>query len=287
MTETTPTYLPRDPAAHQVPSDSPANDYPMPINPLSPVDPPRELSAAEQARTILANASVGTLATLTDEGAPWASVVQYAVMADGTPVLSLSTLALHGRNLKADARASLAVAGPVPEGHDPGDSGRVSIAGRVEVPTGEELAAAERAYFDAVPMAEVYTEFGDFTLYVLRVETVRWVGGFGRMASTNADKYRAAEVDPTAVGADYAVRHMNEDHADALLLMARAFTGQTDATSAKALRADRYGMDLGLETPRGKTPARVAFTEAVSEPDGLRPAVVDLTKRARAQVADS
>lgn len=283
MTDLAPTYLPREPNAHQVPADSPANDYPMPIEPLEPVDPPRTASAAEQARTILANESVATLATLTEDGSPWASVVQYAVTGDGSPVLSLSTLALHGRNLQADPRASLAVAGPVPDGHDPGDSGRVSVAGRVEVPDGAEREEAERSYFDAVPAAEVYTEFGDFTLYVLRIESVRWVGGFGRMASTNPQSYHAAEADPTAPHADYAVRHMNEDHADALLLMARAFTGQTDATSATALRADRYGMDLGLETPRGKTPARVAFAEPVTAPDGLRAAVVDLTKQARAR----
>jgi hypothetical protein len=196
-------------------------------------------------------------------------------------VLSLSTLALHGRNLKADARASLAVAAPVPDGHDPGDCGRVSLSGRVEEPVGDERAAAERAFFAAVPSSEVYTAFGDFTLYLLRIENVRWVGGFGRMASVSAESFHAAEVDPTARGADYAVRHMNEDHADALLLMARAFTGQTDATAAKALRADRYGMDLGLETPRGKTPARVEFGEPVAEPDGLRAAVVELTRRAR------
>jgi putative heme iron utilization protein len=256
----------------------------MPIDPIESINEPRTASAAEQARTILANESVATLATLTDDGSPWASVVQYAVTADGTPVLSLSTLALHGRNLAADPRASLAVAGPVPEGHDAGDSGRVSVAGKVEVPEGEERAEAERAYYDAVPASEVYTEFGDFTLYVLRLSTVRWVGGFGRMASTNPKQYREAEVDPTAKTADYAVRHMNEDHADALLLMAKAFTGQIDATAATALRADRYGMDLGLETPRGKTPARVEFAEPIDAADGLRPAVVELTKRARAQL---
>jgi putative heme iron utilization protein len=285
MSETEQTFLPREPNAHKVPEDSPANDYPMPIEPIDEAPEVATASAAEQARTILANENVATLATLTEDGAPWASVVQYAVTEDGTPVLSLSTLALHGRNLAADSRASLAVAGPVPEGHDPGDSGRVSVAGVVEEPTGEEREAAERAYFSAVPASEVYTEFGDFTLYVLRISTVRWVGGFGRMASTNPKQYREAEVDPTAKNSDYAVRHMNEDHADALLLMARAFTGQTDATAATALRADRYGMDLGLETPRGKTPARVAFAEPVAEADGLRAAVVELTQRARAELA--
>jgi hypothetical protein len=78
---------------------------------------------------------------------------------------------------------------------------------------------------------------------------------------------------------------MNEDHADALLAMAQAFTGHTDATAAKALRADRYGLDLGLETPRGKTPARVNFIERVETADGLRKATVDLTKASREKIS--
>ncbi|MBI5311521.1 MAG: pyridoxamine 5'-phosphate oxidase family protein [Actinobacteria bacterium] len=274
------TFLDGSVNVHDVPADSPANDYPTPLDPLVPVDEPLRPSGAEQARTILAGASVGTLASLTADGSPWASVVQYAVMHDGTPVLSVSTLALHGRNLQADQRASLAVAAPVSEGRDPGDSGRVTVAGWVEEPEGEERERAEAAYYKAVPAAEIYNEFGDFNLWALRIERIRWVGGFGRMASAQPSAYAAAQPDPVADAASYAVRHMNEDHADALLAMARAFTGHTDAVAATALRADRYGLDLGVETPRGKTPARVNFLEPVVERDGLRKATVDLTKRA-------
>jgi putative heme iron utilization protein len=281
MTDAAETFLENELGAHQVPADSPANDYPIPIDPLVQTEEPRRATAAEQARTILAGASVATLASLTADGSPWASVVQYGLMDDGTPVLSVSKLALHGRNLAADQRASIAVAGPVPEGHDPGDSGRVSVAGHVEEPVGEERAAAERAYFKNVPTAEIYNDFGDFTLWVLRVETVRWVGGFGRMASSSPKAYREAEPDPVASHSEYAVKHLNEDHADALLAMARAFSGHTDATEATALRADRYGLDLGIVTPRGKTPARVPFAEPITEPSGLRAATVELTKRAR------
>lgn len=285
MAETTQTpFIPRDMGGHKVPENSAALDYPTPLEPLTDVGELQRLSAADQARTIVAGDNVCTLASLTAEGDPWASVVQYAVLEDGSPVMSLSKLALHGRNLAADPRASIALAGPVPEGHDPGDSGRVTLAGHVVEPEGEELEAAKRAYFDAIPWSETYTDFGDFTLYVLRIEKVRWVGGFGRMNSSTPEQYAAGEVDPTAAHADYAVKHMNEDHADALLAMAQAFSGHTDATEATALRADRYGMDLALVTPRGKTPARVNFLERIESADGLRAATVDLTKAARQQL---
>ncbi len=257
------------------------------IEPLEDVQPVQSLSAAEQARTILENEEVGVLATLTSDGSPWASVVQYAVTDNGEPVLVVSTLALHGRNLLADARASLAVAGPVPEGHDPGDSGRVSLAGKVEKPEGEERDAAVEAFTSVVPSAAGYIDWDDFDLYILRVDTVRWVGGFGRMASTTPAEFGVAEPDPTAKGANYAVKHMNEDHLDALLEMAQAFSGHTDATAATALRADRYGMDIGVETPRGNVTARIGFSEPVATADGLRSAVVELTKAARQKLASA
>lgn len=288
MAETTQTpFIPRDMGGHKVPDNSPALDYPTPLEPLVEVPEQPRLSAADQARTILAGDNVCTLASLTVEGDPWASVVQYALLEDGSPVMSLSKLALHGRNLAADPRASIALAGPVPEGHDPGDSGRVTLAGHVVEPEGDELEAAKRAYFDAIPWSETYTDFGDFTLYVLRVEKVRWVGGFGRMNSSTPEQYHAAEVDPTASHADYAVRHMNEDHPDALLAMAKAFSGHSDATEATALRADRYGLDLALVTPRGKTPGRVSFLERIETADGLRKATVDLTHAAREALGES
>lgn len=281
MAETAETFVQSGSNPHKVPGDAASGNGNGRLDPLVEVEEARRMTAAEQARTILAGSTVGTLASLMEDGSPWASVVQYGVTGDGTPVILVSTLALHGRNLLADDRVSLAVAGPVPKGHDAGDSGRVSISGRVERPTGKEQEAAERAFFDAVPSAQGYISWDDFTLYVIRPEKVRWVGGFGRMASANPAEYAEAEVDPVAPQANYAVEHMNDDHADALLAMAKAFTGHTDATAAKALRADRYGMDLGVSTPRGNVSTRVEFSEPIRASDGLRAATVDLARRAR------
>ena len=117
---------------------------------------------------------------------------------------------------------------------DPLDSGRVTLAGHLEVPEGDELEAARAAYKQASPASGLYGGFGDFTFYALRVERVRWVGGYGRMDSTDADDYHAAEPDPVAPVRAYAIEHLNEDHADALLDMARALGGHPDATEATA-----------------------------------------------------
>jgi heme iron utilization protein len=267
--------------AHQVPQDASLVDVPLPLSPLIDVPGGRRPTAAEEARTIVAAGNVGSLASLTADGDPWASVVTYGLLEDGTPVMCLSRLALHGRNLSSDQRASLAVAAAIGADDDPGDTGRVTLAGVVEQPTGGELDAARAAYEGAVPSAPTFTDFDDFTFWLLRVQRVRWVGGFGRMASCDTAGYHAAAPDPVAPGAAFAVDHLNEAHDDALLDMARTIAGHTDATAARCVRADRYGLELHVDTPRGLAMARVGFAEPANVPGDLRAATVELAKRAR------
>nr|WP_228430527.1 DUF2470 domain-containing protein [Baekduia soli] len=112
------------------------------------------------------------------------------------------------------------------------------------------------------------------------MERVRWVGGYGRMDSAGAADYAAARPDPVGDAAG-AVAHLNDDHADALLAMVRALGGHPDATAARCTGADRYGLDLLVQTPRGAAPARVGFAGQVATAGDLRAATVELTRRAR------
>jgi len=233
---------------------------------------------------VLAGARTGMLATVGPDGAPWASLVAYVTLADGTPVLRVSTLAEHGRHLAGDPRASLAVAaaGGAP-GDDPLSRGRVTLAGSVERPGDEvQRAAAEAAYAAAVPGAGAYAGFADFTTWLLRVVRVRWVGGFGRMGSADGGALAAAEPDAVAPVAAGAIAHLNADHADALLAMVRALGGHPAATAARCVGADRYGLDLEARTPAGPVAVRVAYAETLDTAAGLRAATVELTHRARA-----
>ncbi|HVW16665.1 MAG TPA: DUF2470 domain-containing protein [Solirubrobacteraceae bacterium] len=256
---------------------------PPPPGPLLVVEPGRRRTAAEEARALVATHSICSLATLTADGDPWASLVSYGAMDDGAPVLYVSTLAEHGRNLAADRRASIVVAETVDPDADPLDSPRVTLLGVAHRPEGDELEAARAAHFAALPIATSYQGFGDFSFWVLRVRRVRWVGGYGRMDSADAASYAAAEPDPVAPVARQAIAHLNADHADALLAMARALGGHPDATAARVARLDRYGMDLLADTPRGAdAPARVPFAEPVAHADDLRAATVELARRARA-----
>ncbi|MCB0869057.1 MAG: pyridoxamine 5'-phosphate oxidase family protein [Solirubrobacterales bacterium] len=242
-------------------------------------------SAAEESRTILANATHGTLGTLSDDGTPWASLVTFGVMDDGSPVFCLSTLAEHARNLEQRRQASLMVSDRFHSGEILA-GGRVTLAGKVkrsdEHPDG---ASARAAHLEAVPSAAMYADFNDFSFWILEVDRVRWVGGYGRMDSASADDYRSAEPDPVQPQVPDAVAHLNADHPDALLIMAKAFTKYTDATEAKCTLADRYGLDLQLETPEGEKAARVSFADRIDKPGGLRAATVDLARRSREKLA--
>jgi len=258
----------------------------MPPGPLVEVESSRRRTPAEEARTLVHSHSVCSLATLTEDGAPWASMVTYGVMDDGNPVFYVSTLAEHGRALHRDGRASIVVVDldRPRAGVDPLDTGRVTLQGTAHIPQSDtELEAARAAHFAAMPMAKLYQGFGDFDFWVLEVDQVRWVGGYGRMDSADATSYAEAEPDPVAHGAAHAIEHMNADHADALLIMARTIGGHPDATAARAVRIDRYGMDLEADTPRGEwaSAARIPFAETLGAPEDLRAATVAAARRAR------
>ncbi len=249
--------------------------------PLTAAAPAPRLLAAEEARTLVAATNVAALATLTADGDPWASLVTYGALDDGSPVLCLSHLAEHGRNLAADPRASLMVA-PAGGPADPLAAARVTLAGRAERPSAAgALAAARAAHLAAVPAAAVYVDFSDFSLWVLRVERARWVGGYGRMDSASGAAYATARPDPVAAPRAAAVDHLNADHADALLAIVRALGGYPDATAARCSGLDRLGIDFAVRTPRGPAPARVAFARPLTDGSQLRAATVELTRRAR------
>jgi len=91
--------------------------------------------------------------------------------------------------------------------------------------------------------------------------------------------------DPVSEGAAGAIKHLNDDHDDALLDMVRAIGGCPEATTARCVDADRTGLDLVAETPSGEVDVRVLYDVPIDAPEGLRKATVKLAHRARAALA--
>jgi putative heme iron utilization protein len=244
----------------------------------------RRRSPAEEARTLVATMTVGYLATVGEQGDPWSSLVVYGPTAEGNPVLLVSTLAEHGRNLAADPRASLANSDPSAPG-DPLDRPRITLAGRAVRPEGEAAEAALDAHVAAIPGARLYAGWEDFSVWVLEVDRVRWVGGFAQMDTVSHDEYVGAEPDPTAVTAAAHVAKLNKEHADGLLAISRELAGARGAVSAIATGLDRHGLDLSVTGAGQAAAVRVAFEPSLNDAKEIRPAALELVRRAYAAQA--
>lgn len=239
-----------------------------------------EPTDAERSRTLIGSARTAALATIGDGGSPFGSLVAHAVDPSGRPLLLLSDLAEHTRNLAADPRASLMA---VQEGDgDPLALARVTVVGGVAELQGGERDTALGAYRTTHPGA-FYAEFADFRLYRLEVSSVRYVGGFGRMSWVDAPSYTAAEPDPLQPHAARIVEHMNDDHADALVLFARVFGARPGAVAARMVGCDRYGFAMLVrDAPDGEpTAVRLPFGRRVDTPEAARAAMVELVREAR------
>lgn len=246
--------------------------------------PQPEPSHAERARTLVAASNRGVLSTvaLDPAGYPFGSIATYALDEAGRPIVFVSTMAEHTRNAAADARASLLVSEPVPDGSDPLAAGRVTLIGDLlPVPPGERDAARDR-YLAANPASGYYIDFGDFSFWRLDVRSVRYVGGYGRMSWVDAGDYGAAEADPLAGETAVSIlEHMNADHADSLVLMARILAGRPGTTEAVMTAVDRYGFDVVATGPDGRAAVRIGFRTMISDPADVRPEMASLVRRAR------
>jgi heme iron utilization protein len=263
------------PAEHEVPPGTPAG--------LGPVVVGRESSDAEDARTLAATVPCGVLSTLgrNPAGTPFGSLAPFGLDSRARPVLCVSQLAEHTRNLEADPRASLLVSPSVAPGADPLAAMRLTLVGRVERVPGDEAAAARKAHLTGNPHAAGYIDFGDFGLWRLEVESLRFVGGYGRMSWIDLDAWRSATPDPVAPVAEDAVAHLNADHADACLAMARELGRRPDAVEARVTGLDRYGLDLRVTGTRGVGRVRLGFDRPLASSGEVRAATGALVRRAR------
>jgi heme iron utilization protein len=144
-------------------------------------------------RALLDSERNGVLATLSArrDGWPFASVAAYALTDVGDPLLLLSDLAEHTRNLRSDPRASLLVQDQTSMA-DPQAGARVTLLGTVEGVAPDALEGASAAYLERHPHAADYLALADFHLYVLRVQEARFIGGFGDMGWLAGEPLRAA-----------------------------------------------------------------------------------------------
>ena len=246
----------------------------MALEPIRPTDD----TARATARRLLRITAAASLGTLDAEGFPAVTLTTMATAFDGTPLLLVSGLSAHTRNLKGDARVSLLVA-QTGRG-DPLAHPRMTVFGRAEIlehDEAERLGIRQR-YLAHNQKASLYVGLPDFRFVRIDVARASLNGGFGKAyelvpADLLSDADAAADL--AATEAD-AIAHLNADHAEALELYAERFcrmeSGRWRAT----------GLDPeGLNMQAGDQRARLAFPTPVQDSAALRRVLVQLATEAR------
>ena len=207
---------------------------------------------------------------------PYASLVLVAHDHDASPLLLISDLADHSRNLAEDPRLSLLYDGTAGY-RDPLAGARAAVLGRVERCDGDARLLAR--FLARHPGAELYAGFADFHLYRVSIERAHLVAGFGEIFWLPAEDVRLECRDATALAEAEAdiVAHMNEDHADAIAAMAQHLL-DLPADGWAMCGVDPEGVDLQREGGA----ARLPFEAWVDGPGACRSELVRLTERARA-----
>lgn len=137
---------------------------------------------AEVVRNLLRQEKYGVLSTLSvkHEGWPFGSATPYALTASGEPLIFVSSLAEHTRNMLNDPRVSLFIQDTDTKAN-PQSIARATLLGIVElVPETEREEAAQR-YLQRFPEAAQNFQLGGFSMLKILVQHVRYIGGFGEM----------------------------------------------------------------------------------------------------------
>jgi putative heme iron utilization protein len=234
------------------------------------------------ARSLLRRSRQGALATLmAGSGDPYCSLVNVASHADGTPILLISRLALHTRNVLADARVSLMLDERA-EG-DPLEGARIMLSGRAEQAAGDHAALLRRRYLSVHPSAEAFVDFQDFSFFRIRPTTVHLVAGFGRIVDLKPEQFLTDISDAAALleAEPDAVEHMNADHRDAINLYATRLLG-AGAADWRCTGCDPDGLDLQA----GAAALRLEFPRRIVTPAALRQVLKELADKARAAASN-
>jgi len=242
------------------------------------MQPSPDFDAAKVARSLLRRSRQGALATLmAGSGDPYCSLVNVASHADGAPILLISRLALHTKNILGDSRVSLMLDERA-EG-DPLEGSRIMLAGRAEEAGAGDLEIWRRRYLNAHPTAEVFVNFKDFSFFRIRPAGAHLVAGFGRIVDLKPEQFLTdiSDAAPLLEAEQGAIDHMNADHRDAMNLYA------TKLLCAEAVDWRCTGCDPdGIDMQAGTKTLRLDFPRRIVTPAALRQVLKELADQARA-----
>jgi heme iron utilization protein len=242
-----------------------------------------ETDSGTVCRRLMRRQTHAALATNRD-GHPYVSRVALAFDYAASPLLLLSDLAQHSRNIAADPRVSLLFDGG-PPAHSPADplaEPRLTLLGQAVRCDETSLLARFTAHH---PSAAAYAGFGDFHLYCVAIGRDHLVAGFGRISWIEAAMLRfAAEGAALAAAEVEIVEHMNADHAEAVSLLAERLARRA-GSGWRLTGIDPEGIDLRREGETARLDFALSSVGPVLDPQAARHALIALTAAARRTAA--
>lgn len=238
------------------------------------------MSHIEDIRQLVASQSQGVLATVAQEpaGYPYTSIVPYCLTDQGLPLVLISKLAQHTRNVLVDRRVSLFVHQLSAE---PLAAPRVTIMGDLVPVANEQIADLAARYYRFFPQSQDFHQIYDFSFWQLQPLHLHYIAGFARVYPLAGAEL--AEANPFFAEAENGIiSHMNEDHSDVLPLYARLHGVSLTADQRVVMTGlDRHGFYLRAETQIIYIP----FPKSVDNPAQVRAALVAMAQQARAETA--
>lgn len=230
------------------------------------------MNSACAARQLLRAHRYGALCTLSKKfnGHPFGSMTPYLVDHDGSPLILISTLAEHTKNIQHDPRVSLITYSQ----NDPDiqSQARITVVGEAQ-PAMDKQQIGVR-YLRYFPEAQSYLAMSDFSFYRIRPQTLRYIGGFGKIHWVSAASYLVAPY-PLIQQEDDVITHMNADHRDTMRRYCRHIH-QWETLNVEMLGIDCDGFDARADDRI----LRFDFVERVLDAQQARRALVEMARRA-------
>jgi putative heme iron utilization protein len=232
------------------------------------------MSSGDEARRYLRHHLHGVLSTISKklDGYPFGSVVPCVTDHAARPVILVSRLAEHTKNIEADPRVSLLVRDAAADAQE---SARLTIIGNARL-VADERAAPQARYLRYFPAAERLLALGDFSFFHIEAVTLRYIGGFGAIHWVSADSCAPPANVLAACEADI-VAHMNADHAGALREYCRHFKQRLPA-AVSMIGIDCDGFDLRADDEM----MRFDFSQPIADAPTARAALKAMVAEARA-----
>lgn len=230
------------------------------------------MNNAREARQMLRSHRYGALCTLSKklDGHPFGSITPYLVNHDGSMIILISSLAEHTKNIQQDPRVSL-----ITHNQDSPHiqtQGRITVVGKAQIITDKDKAGTR--YLRYFPEAQSYFDMHDFSFYRIMPQSLRYIGGFGKIHWIEADSYLVPPY-PLIPQENDVISHMNMDHRKAMCHYCQHFY-KIEVLHVEMLGIDCDGFDVRAD---GKI-LRFNFPDMVLDAQQARHALIAMSRAA-------